>query len=680
MDLKNTIQKNLFIKYPYKLNIQDIAPRFLKRKTAILMYHGFTDKTDEIGIENHQGKHLDISRFDEEMRYLKNHHNPISLPYFIRAFKDGRPIPDNSVIVTMDDGYESNYVLAYPILKRYGIPATIFITTDFVQNNKYLWVDRIEYAISRTEEKTLTCDVYGKAYSFDLSTRGSKMRADNKVRSLLKRLPLDVRSAIVEGIEEQLRERLSTIITPNIYRPLQWGQVREMVDSDLVTIGSHAHNHIALAKCKGSQAEDELTISKEIIETHTERICDIFCYPNGAIGDFNARTKSYLKSAGYLCGLINVPGFNSTRSDIFQLKRFGLSEDPSIEEFIMTLSGIAKLPGIIKGNILKGASRLTPTRQSEVLYKFDKGARSYSDKYEGDSISSYSFSTRRQKVKELIKCLRGANALDIGCGPGMMTEELTAKGYRFYGVDISENMIAECKKRFGHMGNASFSVGKAERLEFGSSFFDLVTCMGVVEYLDDDAAVVEEISRVLKPGGHVVITLPNRWSPYRLWHKVVCNKRLVDLAKRFMGRSDPTLIHREYTEEEYKRLLAHFGLEVEKTVYYSGTAKSPLRGFRYVRHAKRVSIHELGGVCICERRIGGHYQLIELHDIVQVPAARAVRFQEPETVYHGKLRGQEIRKVHEFLAYIAVYHTSIAPAYTHKILHRKSKICKAVVF
>ncbi|MEE8359497.1 MAG: polysaccharide deacetylase family protein, partial [Candidatus Omnitrophota bacterium] len=143
MDLMGSVKKNLFIKYPFKLNLQNIAPRLLKRKTAILMYHGFARQRDEIGIENHQGKHLAINRFDDQMRYLKNHYNLISLPFFLRSFKDDRPIPDNSVIITLDDGYESNYILAYPILKRYGIPVTIFITTNFVENNEFLWVDRV---------------------------------------------------------------------------------------------------------------------------------------------------------------------------------------------------------------------------------------------------------------------------------------------------------------------------------------------------------------------------------------------------------------------------------------------------------------------------------------------------------------------------------------------------------
>ena len=569
MDLKNNIKKNIFVKYPYKFNLQDIAPRLLKRKTAILMYHGFTSQRDEIGIENHQGKHLAINRFDDQMRYLKNHYNPISVPFFLRSFKDDRPIPDNSVIITFDDGYESNYILAYPVLKRYGIPATIFITTNFVENNEFLWVDRIEYAVSRTTVGRLEFGIYARNYSFDLSSRESRMKCEIKLRALLKRLPLGARRSIVDRIEKELKEKLSKVITPNIYRPLQWNQVREMADSGLVTIGSHTHNHVALAVCGEDQAREELSISKEIIEERTECICDIFCYPNGGIGDFNARTKRALKNAGYLCGLVNVPGFNSRSSDIFQLKRFGLSADPDIEEFVMTLSGVAKLPGIIKGNLLKVVNRINPARQSAVIDKFDTGAESYSDKYKGDSATSHSFSVRRDKVGELLKGVKGERALDIGCGPGVMVDQLTKKGFQFYGVDISENMIEECKKRFGHMETAHFSVGRAEALEFPNSFFDVVICMGVVEYLDDDVPAVKEIFRVLKPGGHAVITLPNRLSPYRLWHKVVCNRRLVDFAKRFMGRRDPTLVHREYTEEKYRDLLADFGLEVERVTYYN---------------------------------------------------------------------------------------------------------------
>ncbi|MFH1752628.1 MAG: methyltransferase domain-containing protein [Candidatus Omnitrophota bacterium] len=569
MDIKKIIKKNIFVKYPYRLKLHNITMRLLRRKTAILMYHGFAREKVKTGIENHQGKHLDIARFDDQMRYLKNHYNPISLPDFIRSFRDKRPIPDNSVIVTLDDGYESNYLLAYPILKRYGIPAALFVTTGFVENKDFLWVDRIEYAISRTGADALKIEILGRARSFDLMGRESRIRCEARLRSLLKRLPRDKRGPIIDEIERQLKVRLSHDNAPPIYRPLQWGQIREMADSGLVTIGSHTHSHIAPALCGEKEALEELSLSKEIIEDKTERICDIFCYPNGGAGDFNARTKRYLKSAGYLCGLVNIPGFSSASSDVYKLRRFGLSEDPDIEEFIMTLSGIARLPGTIRGAAFKISKRMGPGRESSVLYKFDQGAANYAAKYEGGGVSSHSFTVRRERVIELLKGLEGGKALDVGCGPGVMVDYLTGKGFDFYGIDISENMIAQCRERFGRVESARFSVGKVESLEFPDSFFDVVTCMGVTEYIDDDRSALREMARVLKPGGHAIITLPNKMSPYRLWHRLVCNKRLVDLAKRFLGRTDPTLIHREYTEEAYKGLLSDFGLEVEEVAYYN---------------------------------------------------------------------------------------------------------------
>lgn len=209
--------------------------------------------------------------------------------------------------------------------------------------------------------------------------------------------------------------------------------------------------------------------------------------------------------------------------------------------------------------------------QKELVIKdFDRKSGEYSEKYKGRSSAAHSFMTRRQRVYEQLEEVKYGKILDIGCGPGVMVDRLTREGHEVFGVDISNDMIRRCRERFGHRKDCHFSVGNVEELNFPEAYFDAVICMGLVEYIDSDEAAINQIKRVLKPGGILIVTLPNGSSPYRLWAKVALNKRFLDFIKKSVLRKDmPTLIHREYKEKSYTRLLAGHGLSVLDVVYYN---------------------------------------------------------------------------------------------------------------
>ena len=93
------------------------------------MYHrfGYRQNTLFVTPEN----------FKRQMKYLKDKgYKIISLDELVEGLKTGRRFPHNSVVITADDGYEDNYTYAYPVLKKYGFPATIFVIADFIDTKK----------------------------------------------------------------------------------------------------------------------------------------------------------------------------------------------------------------------------------------------------------------------------------------------------------------------------------------------------------------------------------------------------------------------------------------------------------------------------------------------------------------------------------------------------------------
>ena len=333
----------LFLRLLLALQVPRLTRFLYRTKVVVLAYHGFTDQRTHPGIENSQGKHLHIDTFRAQLAYLKKHYNVVPLQQIVDHYVNGTALPPRPLAITIDDGYESNYTLAYRALAEHGLPATIFLTTDFVDQKELQWTDRIEYALSTTCASTLDVAIGDRTLSYGLSDRSSKLACDRDLRTKLKTIPQESRSAIVDAIEARLGQRLQIgeDIAP-IYRPLVWPQVREMLASGLVSIGSHTVSHLIVTRCHPDRARAELVVSKHRIEQQTTISCQLFCYPNGQPGCFDGSTKMMLGDAGYACGVTTVFGMNNGSSDVFELKRL-YTDRPDMTRFVLTVSGVIGL-------------------------------------------------------------------------------------------------------------------------------------------------------------------------------------------------------------------------------------------------------------------------------------------------------------------------------------------------
>jgi SAM-dependent methyltransferase len=109
--------------------------------------------------------------------------------------------------------------------------------------------------------------------------------------------------------------------------------------------------------------------------------------------------------------------------------------------------------------------------------------------------------------------LRGQRLLDIGCGDGTFTIPLGEGFEEVHGVDVQPHYIEHFKLRV--LGNPKFKpqFTNAGRMHFPCQYFDAIISIETLEHVDDLEAVAAECARVLRPGGQLVITVPNRWFP-----------------------------------------------------------------------------------------------------------------------------------------------------------------------
>lgn len=202
---------------------------------------------------------------------------------------------------------------------------------------------------------------------------------------------------------------------------------------------------------------------------------------------------------------------------------------------------------------------------------FDGIAAHYSALYDTNTPSGYSFTTRRQRVLDLFDA-QGGNVLDVGCGPGVMAGALSELGCTFWGVDPSPRMVDAGRRSTSSRSGVHFSVGAAESLAFDDGFFDAVISMGVLERVADDQAALKEMARVLKPGGSLIISVPNRFSPALLWrnyvfYPLVALLRPVYRRIRRVERHDVIRGHRRYDRRTFAATLARHGCEVTDVGY-----------------------------------------------------------------------------------------------------------------
>ncbi len=105
--------------------------------------------------------------------------------------------------------------------------------------------------------------------------------------------------------------------------------------------------------------------------------------------------------------------------------------------------------------------------------------------------------------------LEGKRVLDVGCGVGMYTAAFLRETSHVFGVEVEHERAVEARERATGVSQA---VG--ERLPFPDETFDVVFSHEVLEHVDDDRACVAEMVRVVRPGGHIVVFVPNRLYPF----------------------------------------------------------------------------------------------------------------------------------------------------------------------
>lgn len=277
---------------------------------AVLLYHRVDDCRDPYSSA------VPVHVFDAQMSYLANNFNVISLSQLLDRVDHGIGIEPRTVAITFDDGYRDNYVYAHPILKKYGLPAALFVATGYTDTFRRMWNDRIAGALQRTDRKVMKVELPAETLSLPLDSDHDRVTGMLSVLEKLKTLPEIEKNSVVADLVEQLGHGDAT----SERLMLSWSELREMAGS-VWEIGSHTVEHRILTKISHAEIQRELANSKETLEQHLQIPITLFAYPNGKENDFGESVKELVRAAGYRAALTTVSELNGEGFEQFEIRR-----------------------------------------------------------------------------------------------------------------------------------------------------------------------------------------------------------------------------------------------------------------------------------------------------------------------------------------------------------------------
>jgi peptidoglycan/xylan/chitin deacetylase (PgdA/CDA1 family) len=291
-----------------------------RHAVRILMYHRFP-----------QG-----SQFEAQCAHLKKYYQPVSLTQAAEALREGS-MPERQVVVTVDDGYRDFLDNAFPVLQRFAIPGTVFLTTDLPDRNGWLWVDQVMYCFQQTRIREIALNIC-QPERWLLDTTDGRRQAGVAIKEAMKKLPNEERLEWLEKLPRLLEVELPDA-PPESHAPLRWDDVRALAKQG-VEFGAHTRTHPILSRLSSiERIEGEICGSKQRIEQEAGIEVLHFCYPNGGPADFTPQTVEVVKSVGFMTAVTGTPGVNRAGANLFQLSRIAVEPQHDHLRFARVVAG-----------------------------------------------------------------------------------------------------------------------------------------------------------------------------------------------------------------------------------------------------------------------------------------------------------------------------------------------------
>jgi peptidoglycan/xylan/chitin deacetylase (PgdA/CDA1 family) len=276
-------------------------------RLCVLNYHRILTQPDPLFVDEPT-----VETFRWQMRLLARYFNVLSLPEAVAGLITGR-LPARAVCITFDDGYRSIHDLAMPVLNEFGLPATVFVSTAYLDSGT-MWNETIADAVRRLPGGAV--DLSGTGIGTrELRTGDDRRKVLYELTAHAKYLPPAERLALTERLAEMVggSHADNLMLTPEMIRTMA---------AQRFEIGAHTVSHPILTSLSDDAARHEIVQGKHDLEAITGTPVRYFAYPNGKVGkDFNERHVTMVREAGFAAAFSTEVGPAVRGRDLYRLPR-----------------------------------------------------------------------------------------------------------------------------------------------------------------------------------------------------------------------------------------------------------------------------------------------------------------------------------------------------------------------
>ncbi|EGJ49092.1 polysaccharide deacetylase family protein [Desulfocurvibacter africanus] len=323
---------------------------------AILYYHRLT--TDWMDCRLLPSLYTHVGRMREQLLGLRRHAEVISLAELHERMSQGHEPRGLCVSVTFDDGYADNLRLGLPVLRDTGVPATLFVSTGFVDDPAIVpWWDMNFQAARAAVASMVRFRDNGFSWCFDTRSLRGRHRLLWAMNAVTLRRCME-NGGRASSVAEEL--------FPEMARPERngfstWDELRRASDDGLLTIGSHTVNHPVLSAC-ADWGSVELAASKARLESELQSPVTLFAYPFGGPAHIPGDVEEQLARQGFRLAVTTTPGLNHCASDRYRLQRVSVHGNDDVGSLLAKIKSAA---------LRDHARRLLP----EAMEMFEAGRR-----------------------------------------------------------------------------------------------------------------------------------------------------------------------------------------------------------------------------------------------------------------------------------------------------------------
>ena len=304
--------KDLLYRSYSRAGCDRFAWRAFSNRLRILCYHGVCD--DHLVGESWMPSYfVTKSAFEAQLQYLDRTATVLPLAEGVRRLREGA-LPPSAVCLTFDDGYANNLSLAAPLLERYGMTATVFLSTAYVESGD--WYPFLKFKLIRLRCRDAVLPDY-KTSPLDF------------VREAAARYWPDVEVTLTAEERETLR-------------PMTVEEVRSS-GGHTITFGAHSHVHAIARNEDPERRRLEVRTSVQKVSEWIGKPVQTYSYPNGEKDDFGQPEKEAFRSSGVDTAVTGIGGANRWPCDPLELRRYPLTLHHDDARFRAEVTGFRHL-------------------------------------------------------------------------------------------------------------------------------------------------------------------------------------------------------------------------------------------------------------------------------------------------------------------------------------------------